>query len=89
MSKSVAMRRMMSRYLETDEKLLTAICKSANNVKKQIESAPTTLKEKMRANTSPIKEVAPDFLRELAALTAVNATGTNAKTKANYYKTFT
>jgi hypothetical protein len=82
MSKSVPIRRMMARYLETDEKLLTAICKSANNVKKQIESAPTTLKEKMRANTSPIKEVAPDFLRELAALTAVNATGTNVKTKA-------
>ena len=82
MSKSVPIRRMMARYLETDEKLLKAICKSANNVKKQIESAPTTLKEKMRANTSPIKEVAPDFLRELAALTAVNATGTNVKTKA-------
>jgi hypothetical protein len=79
MSKSVPIRRMMARFLETDDKLLTAICKSANNVKKQIDSAPTTLKEKRRANTSPIKEVAPEFIRELAALTA---TGTNAKTKA-------
>ena len=71
MSKSVAMRRMMARFLETDEKFLTAISKSANNAKKQIDLAPTTLKEKMRAKTSPIKEVAPEFLRELAALTAL------------------
>jgi hypothetical protein len=71
MSKSVPIRRMMARFLETDEKLLTAICKSANNVKKQIDSAPTTLKEKRRANTSPIKEVAPEFIRELAALTTL------------------
>ena len=71
MSKSVAMRRMMARFLETDEKFLTAISKSANNAKKQIDLAPTTLKEKMRAKTSPIKEVAHEFLRELAALTAL------------------
>lgn len=79
MSKSVAMRRMMARFLETDEKILTAISKSANNAKKQIDLAPTTLKEKMRAKTSPIKDVAPEFLRELAALTALSALSGKAK----------
>ena len=72
MSKSVAMRRMMARFLETDEKLLAYISNSAKNVKKQIDSSPITLKEKMRANTSSIKEVAPEFLRELAALKALS-----------------
>ena len=72
MSKSVAMRRMMARFLETDEKLLAYISNSAKNIKKQIDSSPITLKEKMRANTSSIKEVSPEFLRELAALNALS-----------------
>jgi hypothetical protein len=77
MSNSIPIRRMMSKILETDEELLKRISKNAKSVKKQIYSLPNTLREKRRANTSPIKEVAPEFLRELAALTA-----TGAKTKA-------
>ena len=67
MCENVAIRRMTARLLEIDVEKLTNICKSANSVKKQIVSSSATQKDKRRANTLPIQNVIPMFIKEISA----------------------
>jgi hypothetical protein len=67
MCKNEAIRRMMARLLETNVEILKNVCKSANGVKKQIDTSSATLKDKRRANTLPIKNVVPKFLMAISA----------------------
>ena len=62
MCESMAVKKMMARFLEVPVEKLTSICKSANGEIKKIESSLATLKDKRRAKSSPIKELNPDFL---------------------------
>jgi hypothetical protein len=67
MCENAAIRRMMARLLETNDEILKDVCKSANGVKKQIDTSLLHQKEKRRANTLPIKNVVPKFLMAISA----------------------
>jgi hypothetical protein len=67
MCENAAIRRMMARLLETNDEILKDVCKSANGVKKQIDTSLLHQKEKRRANTLPIKIVVPKFLMAISA----------------------
>jgi hypothetical protein len=63
MCESMDFRKITARLLEVPIGKLTAICKSANGVIKQIDSSMATLKDKRQAKTSPIQDVNPEFFR--------------------------
>lgn len=71
--KNQMIKRMMARALNTEVSKLNAICKKIHIFKKYIDSSPITIKKKMKAKTSPIKDLAPELLSNGTANTALAA----------------
>lgn len=69
MCKNKILKKMMANVLNTDVASLTAICKNiVNDAIKHIDLSRKTIKEKTKAKSSPIKNLAPELLRGLQTL---------------------
>ena len=64
-SKNTNVKKIMARVLNTDVKSLTAFCKVVKVLDKHIDLSQSTIKEKIKAKTSPIKDLSQELLSSI------------------------
>lgn len=67
MCKNTILKKMMAKVLNIDVNSLKAFCKVAKVLDKHIDLSASTIKEKLKAKTSPIKDLVPELLSSVGA----------------------
>ena len=61
------LKRLLATLLATNISKLTAFCKKVNSLKKKLDLAPNTMREKMKILKMPIKDLPPELLSSMSA----------------------
>ena len=71
-SKNTNVKKIMARVLNTDVKSLTAFCKVVKVLNKHIDLSQSTIKEKIKAKTLPIKDLSQELLSSIGTTTKLS-----------------